>query len=299
MRCPKCHYISYDASDRCRNCGYEFSFSVDVKALDLPIQTGDEPEGPLSDFALTDLDEPAPEQPPAPPAPPVAVPAAPTTGFDLPLFKDRAADDDRPLVTPPAVPRPPLAVRKGAPIVSRGAPRARVEEPELDLGSPELPAAVRHTALAPAEPVAIGEAAIAPLGRRAGAAIVDLVILAAIDLAILYFTLRLCGLQLVDLRLIPAIPFVAFLVMQNGGYLAAFVAAGGQTIGKMLFDIRVVPAVEGEMWSDRVGFGRATLRAVAWLLSVLPAGLGVVPAFFSQERRALHDRLAGTRVVRA
>ena len=36
MRCPKCHYISFDDSDRCRNCGYEFSLTVDVAALDLP-----------------------------------------------------------------------------------------------------------------------------------------------------------------------------------------------------------------------------------------------------------------------
>jgi len=54
MRCPKCHYISFDDSQRCRNCGYEFSLAVDVPKLDLPIQTGDEPVGPFSDFELGD-----------------------------------------------------------------------------------------------------------------------------------------------------------------------------------------------------------------------------------------------------
>ena len=29
MRCPKCQYISFESGDRCRNCGYEFSLSVD------------------------------------------------------------------------------------------------------------------------------------------------------------------------------------------------------------------------------------------------------------------------------
>ena len=31
--------------------------------------------------------------------------------------------------------------------------------------------------------------------------------------------------------------------------------------------------------------------------SMLPAGLGFVPGFFGPSRRALHDRLASTRVV--
>ena len=30
MRCPKCQYITFDSDDRCRNCGYEFSLSVDT-----------------------------------------------------------------------------------------------------------------------------------------------------------------------------------------------------------------------------------------------------------------------------
>jgi uncharacterized RDD family membrane protein YckC len=33
------------------------------------------------------------------------------------------------------------------------------------------------------------------------------------------------------------------------------------------------------------------------VLSLLPAGLGLLPAFFGHDRRALHDRLTGTRVV--
>jgi uncharacterized RDD family membrane protein YckC len=31
----------------------------------------------------------------------------------------------------------------------------------------------------------------------------------------------------------------------------------------------------------------------------VPAGLGFVPALFDEERRAIHDRLADTRVVKA
>ena len=56
MRCPKCHYISFDSTDRCRNCGYEFALTADAPALDLPIQTGNELVGPLDDFPISDFD---------------------------------------------------------------------------------------------------------------------------------------------------------------------------------------------------------------------------------------------------
>ena len=40
-------------------------------------------------------------------------------------------------------------------------------------------------------------------------------------------------------------------------------------------------------------------RAVMWLILAVPAGLGFVSAVVSRDHRGLHDRFAGTRVVRA
>jgi uncharacterized RDD family membrane protein YckC len=292
MRCPKCRYISFDASDRCRNCGYEFALTVDIKALDLPIQTGEEPEGPLAEFSLTDLDRLPPPEPARKPA---------TAGLDLPLFTDRRGGEDAPLVTPPAVPRAPLAVRKSTPAVARPPQRPRIEEPELDLGLPEEKTAPPVRAAAPAQ-TAPGDdtrPVTAPIVRRLGAAVIDMFILGSIDAAVLYFTMRLCGLQLFEIGMIPVVPFASFILMQNVGYLVAFVAAGGQTIGKMAFDIKVVPAQAADAWIDRVPLGAALVRAIGWTISVFAVGLGLLPALFSAERRTLHDRLADTRVVRA
>jgi uncharacterized RDD family membrane protein YckC len=44
---------------------------------------------------------------------------------------------------------------------------------------------------------------------------------------------------------------------------------------------------------------RALLRTVVWLVLAIPAGLGLLTALFSSDHRALHDRWADTRVVRA
>jgi uncharacterized RDD family membrane protein YckC len=70
---------------------------------------------------------------------------------------------------------------------------------------------------------------------------------------------------------------------------------GGQTLGKMAAGIRVVPADAGAT----LDLGHACLRTLMWLLLAVPAGLGFLTAVISQDHRGLHDRFAGTRVVRA
>ena len=137
---------------------------------------------------------------------------------------------------------------------------------------------------------------VASLGPRVLAGVIDAGILAAIAAIVLYLTLKICGVAVSQLSVIPPVPFAAFLLLIAGGYFTLFTAAGGQTIGKMAARIRVVPA-DGEV--GRVPLGHSVLRAVAYLVSALPAGLGFVPALIGSEKRAIHDRLADTRVVKA
>jgi uncharacterized RDD family membrane protein YckC len=134
---------------------------------------------------------------------------------------------------------------------------------------------------------------------RIGAAAIDVALLGGINVMVLYFTLKICDLTFADLLLLPAAPLLSFLVMLDGGYVTAFVAAGGQTIGKMAAGIRVVPADPASPNGDRVTFGHAVVRAAAFFLCLLPLGLGLLPALFGREHRGLHDRLADTRVVKA
>jgi uncharacterized RDD family membrane protein YckC len=94
--------------------------------------------------------------------------------------------------------------------------------------------------------------------------------------------------------MLPKGPLLTFLVVQNGGYLAAF-TAGGQTLGKMATGIRVVAAEP----TESLDLGRAVLRTAVWLALAIPAGLGFLTAFLTPDHRGLHDRFAGTRVVRA
>jgi uncharacterized RDD family membrane protein YckC len=298
MRCPKCQYISFDSGERCRNCGYEFSLTPDSRAIDLPIQTGQEPIGPLGDFtlevdsrradaagaALADTISPLPSK-------------AITSSFDLPLFKERKTPDDAPLVTPAAVPRAPLSVRRSSPVTPRPASRSSIEEPVLDLDPPGPSDFGKPSAPMAAKPVERNDdPASALLGARFVAALLDTAILVAIGSVVLYLTLKVCGLPLARLHVIPPVPFVSFLLLIAGGYFTLFIAAGGQTIGKMAAGIRVVSTDHN---LGRVPLGHAVLRAAVYFLSALPAGLGFLPALMGADRRAIHDRLADTRVVKA
>jgi uncharacterized RDD family membrane protein YckC len=221
---------------------------------------------------------------------------APSPSQDLPLFGVQAPDD-RPLITKPSPPRQPLAVRRSTPEV----PRARTENraPLLDLSGPPFqsgttPPAMGTSAGAAGWPDADESAADpASVPARIAAVAIDLAILAAIDAVVVYFTMQICGLTLADLHILPKGPLITFLLVQNGGYLVAF-TAGGQTLGKMAMGIKVV-SMEG---GASVDVPRSLLRTFVWVLLAVPAGLGFLTALVGAERRGLHDRCAGTRVIK-
>ena len=327
MKCPKCAYLGFETSDRCRNCGYDFSLSVQVDApAELPLHNAEGAGAPLGDFDLSgadsarsrdniaalDLDrligtdtEVPPAAPPMSSGPRTAVSvadperrAAPAaTAAALPLFSPAADDvDDLPLAAPrPA--RPPLSVRRTTPEIPRGRSRTpRVTPPPddmamgLDLETAAEPEA--NSAPSTTSPEAVPADAPAGVSARLLAALIDIVLLAAIDAAVLYLTLAITGLTPDQASLIPRIPIAAFLLMMNAGYVVLFTAACGQTIGKMATGIRVI-GDDG----TRVDIGAAMLRAAGCAASLLTLGLGYLPAFVSAERLALQDRVAGTRVI--
>jgi uncharacterized RDD family membrane protein YckC len=290
MKCPKCSYLSFEASDRCRNCGYDFSLaSTTPPAADATIESADDNLQPL-DLSLA---APTP-QPPVDLDRLIGLPARPDA--DLPLFaRRRDAEDDRPLVEAPATPRAPLAVRRAAETARLRSVKPRAERAELplDLAIEERKPASPRGQPSDAPTIASWMPETAGWIRRVVAALLDAAIVTGIDALVIYFTLQVCGLTAREARALPPAPMIAFLLLLNGGYFVAFTAIGGQTIGKMATAIQVI----GD--GGPVDFSRAALRAAAYLVSLLPGGLGIIPAFFGEGRRTLHDRLADTRVVRA
>jgi uncharacterized RDD family membrane protein YckC len=304
MKCPKCGYLGFKHVDRCPNCGYDFSLSSSPAPLDLSIRPSslNTPQ-PLADLALVDsglsLSSPAPKHGAIPEIGAALLSPAPTP--ELPLFGSPIVDDV-PLITRASPPRIPLAVRRATPEVPRL--RSDARSPSLDFVPSDAdgktttptPPSVRRAVTLPhprAQPSAPADAPAA-VSSRVLAAIIDIVLLAAIDMAVLYFTMQIVGVTFNELKILPKVPLIAFLIVQNISYFVLF-TAGGQTMGQMALGIKVI--------SDEAGaspdLSHALVRTVVWTILAVPAGLGLATALFSRDRRGLHDRFSGTRVVRA
>ncbi len=330
MKCPKCGYLGFETTDRCRNCQYDFSlspFSADPELTlrsDSAAELGADFDLPpiarqsdnLSSSSL-DLDRlfGDPEPDPAPPPVPAVEPPAATlmtlataadvaeepAGDDATTAGEADTDptalpfDEAPLL-PPRAARTPLSVRRASPEIPRNRPRTtrpvRMETP-LAFDPAPAPPKTAEVSLAASETVASLMQAPA-LAVRVGAGAIDLALLVGIDAAVLFLTLRIAGLQttMADVRVLPLVPFIGFLGLLAFGYVASFTVAGGQTVGKMVLKLRVI-GDDGRP-VDAAG---GVLRAVGCMLVPITLGLSYVPALFSSDHRALHDRLAGTRVV--
>jgi uncharacterized RDD family membrane protein YckC len=373
MKCPKCHYLSFDPEPRCRNCGYDLELSDD-----LALKTAEGAvEGPLADLTLRQteaprrapitlelvhpartaaeagaaaagsVDLPARSEMPAPSAPAAVAeraaapprpsaashpdpdrqpdaprrrqPAPASTPTELPLFvrgleaqQRAAAAHDNPMIAVPHVPRAPLAVRRAAPETQRPrrkAPQAVVDDSEhfpSELDPDLLDGLRRVEQIARAEAAEIAASAPAPrprrddeatMGARLAAAGIDALLLGGIGAVVLFATLRVCGLGIADLTVLPIVPLATFLLLVTVGYLLMFTIASGQTVGKMIMGIRVVGAIADDR-GPALSVKQAAYRELLSLPLVIAFGAGYVPAVFGRGQ-AVHDRLAETRVVRA
>jgi uncharacterized RDD family membrane protein YckC len=310
MKCPKCGYLGFETTERCRNCGYDFSFAAPTLAAELPLR-GPGVDAPLEDLVLGEPTVPSPRSTeghdrdaagfgrPEPrgltdyaavaavprveePVHPAADPPA-ESGEDLPLFAPRPAGM-------------PLAVRRASTDVPR--PRRNTTRP-VRMESPPLPLVMEVPAPPEAEVAPIGavrqkSVQAASAGSRVMAAFIDAALLLSIDAAVLWLTLRIAGLQPTPqhLAIIRPVPMAAFFLVMAFLYLVGFTLGGGQTVGKMAAGIRVTG--DDGRGVDITG---AVVRALGGLVVACTLGLLFIPVLFSVDRRAVHDRLAGTRVV--
>jgi uncharacterized RDD family membrane protein YckC len=132
---------------------------------------------------------------------------------------------------------------------------------------------------------------IAPLGRRLLSLIYEALLLAAL----LWCAALLFGaIEIEAATRHPRPLFQAYLVLVTGAYFTWQWTHGGQTLPMKTWRLRLV-GVSGAA----VGTRLAWLRYAIALAGSLAGGIGFVWALVDRDRQFLHDRLAGTRVVRA
>jgi len=87
--------------------------------------------------------------------------------------------------------------------------------------------------------------------------------------------------------------FQAYILGVLFAYFSAFWLRSGQTLAMKTWRIRLVNADGGPLT-----FKQAVLRFFLALLGLLLAGAGFWWALFDRDRQFLHDRIAGTRLIR-
>jgi uncharacterized RDD family membrane protein YckC len=84
-----------------------------------------------------------------------------------------------------------------------------------------------------------------------------------------------------------------FALVIAGAYETLFLGKYGATLGKMACGLRVITSDGG-----KVSYARALGRHFAEYLSSLILGIGYLMVAFDDQKRALHDRICDTRVIR-
>jgi len=135
----------------------------------------------------------------------------------------------------------------------------------------------------------------ADFGVRFGAKLLDLVVMWIVNTAISFAFMGtlIQRMQAGSNFLAMQLALMAVQLVINASYVIFFLGRFGATLGKMAVKIRVVNP-DG----TPITWGKAIARYFAEMVSGLTLGIGYIMAGFDPERRALHDRIASTRVVR-
>jgi uncharacterized RDD family membrane protein YckC len=136
----------------------------------------------------------------------------------------------------------------------------------------------------------------APFGPRLGAGLVDALVVVAGQALLLgplayYWSLR----ELSEVSFVPVLASVTLSVLAlllGAAYFIGFWGLRGATPGKRLLGLRVTD----EAGQGPIGLARAALRFLGYLLSAASLGIGFLMVAFVGD--GLHDRIAGTHVVR-
>ncbi len=232
----------------------------------------DEPPASPAPAPTAEPEVPEPEARETPPSEASLLPPPESYLQDLPLYRAEVPEPPTPTPQPtPPAPREEDEIDEGDIVQGR-------EEEWLEL--PSRPPEAR-----PVERPALPQ-------ERLQAAFVDLALLTAMWTLVVYFASRAAHVPVSSLR--PSWPWlVGYLAFLGLVYASYFTGTTGQTLGKMVTGLRVLHV------SGRApGYLRSFLRAGAGAVGILSAGLGQIPMMFDPARRALHDRLFGTRVVK-
>ncbi len=121
--------------------------------------------------------------------------------------------------------------------------------------------------------------------------LVDLIIVILSGSALILAVDVLIGIEVFDA--VSIVHYSTLLLMTYFLYSLFFLGTGGQTVGMMLTDLRVVGVA-----SPRPSPGQILVRSIAYVLGSAALGIGLIWGCFDRQSRCLHDRFSHTKTVR-
>lgn len=156
-----------------------------------------------------------------------------------------------------------------------------------ELKAASTPAGAQFRAIQPGAAIS-GETVYAGFWRRFLAAIIDSIVLTAGSMILAFVAIG------VGQNAAESVLFMLINLAMNWLYKALMESSSQQaTLGKMAIGIKVT-----DINGQRIGFWRASGRFFAQVFSSLSLGIGFIMAGFTKRRQALHDKVAGTLVVK-
>lgn len=254
------------------------------------------------------------------PEPVKTAPAAPGKNYPFNVVENSRTTDAAPLTAKPAtvntIPKPRLVSktnvtpRKGldtnklpaiaeiaaAPVATAPpvvemieAPAHEFEPIRIEIPHVEEMAAETETPVLEPEVEEIDD--LAPLSIRFTAGLFD-VIIAGFGTAILMSPLFVRGGEWLSVSGVIAVAAAFGIVMFT--YLTVGIGLRGRTLGMKIFSLEVIDIEANEYPT----FHQSAVRAAVFLLGLPLLGIGFLPTFFNEERRAAHDLISGTILVR-
>jgi uncharacterized RDD family membrane protein YckC len=137
------------------------------------------------------------------------------------------------------------------------------------------------------------EMAFAGFWIRFGAVFVDGIILGVCNFVLSFVVTAAAAAASPEAAIAVTLVLYAVQIAIQAAYEIVMVGKYGATLGKMVFKLKVVTPEGGQ-----VSYLRATGRHFSKYVSYLTLYIGFIMAGFDKEKRALHDYMCGTRVVR-
>lgn len=280
FKCPECGYLGFEEEKKCPKCGTEVT----------SVNSGEETNSIMNPPGGIEIKESLKEE-----SKTALIEEPRQIKEEIRNNSDKIEEEPEP--APPAI-EPQIEVKTGTPVEFSVPEKKVTPEPQKNEFDFKLLPKPQQQKLPITQKKIEEQKEIRfypPIIARASAFIIDSLLVMGITSIFLLIPLVIGAgniFSFVEFSRVFLLPFYFLFIIFHLLYYTYFLTITGQTPGKAVFNLKVVG--KGGLKLD---WHEALLRAIGYILSSIPAGIGFFWAFFDKNKETWHDKLTGSRVV--